>query len=241
MSESPVKGARLNKRQRRRRAEKEEEARQDAVQAALVYDPANPEVRPDDAWHLVARERGPHGTRDPRTRRKRASRSNPLVLRLPKVFGEPRHIFPPRNITACEPQPTSSRGTVRDVTSEPRPSTSRGSIATPPRRPWGLRLNPSTPLPLPRSLFPTETTTKDSPPRDPSPILTPSVPLNISLVAAATPVHVDVSSREESNDDDVLFLAADGSPESFSPSLLGSPPAKRFRPVDGSYRRNLFD
>ncbi|XP_033229265.1 stress response protein nst1-like [Belonocnema kinseyi] len=239
-------------RQEAERARLVEKARQRVLQEPLAqpvaaadrisgppYSSENSHPNIEGGWNLLEIRCGRDGTRDPRKRRPFKDRSIPVVLRLPRFCEEPRYVFPPVNIVRRDGSPAaeSSQPIVVDC-----PST--------PLCPWGLRVPPSTPLPAPGEFIRVNSIPVEIPD---TPTVNAAVPDSDTEARDLHPVSYTPVSRpdqapfrtppvptcEEEPGSDTLLLSAFETPETFSPSLIGSPPAKRFC---GSHRRNLdFD
>lgn len=209
--------------------------------AGPVYDPQSPGLFVRGAWNLLEIQRGSEGTRDPRKKRAFRGRRDALTLRVPRFIEDPRYVFPPVNLVRRNDSPVA--GTSGTITLNCLDS---------PARPWKLKVSPQTPLPDPGELMhfrlapieipiPNDTVAETPRPGTSAEARTPLDP------GAATADHAEQGPARTpatrtplaESDSETLFLSAYETPETFSPSLLGSPSPKRFC---GNHRRNLrFD
>lgn len=201
-----------------------------------VYNPVVPELLPEGVWHLVAIERGQSGTQDPHPSRQQAVRPALISLRLPRFHQEKWYTFPPANTTHQARPSTSGESSTRNA----------ASFITPPR-PLVLSVPHTQKLPSSDKIFRTQGPSSSGSPYVPTPFKPgPSSAPTESHSACGTvdssPPHQPVAIVSSRSGDDVLFLVAESSPVTFSPSLLSSSPPKRFRPSDSGPpfpRRNL--
>lgn len=208
------------------------------VAAPQAYDPEAPALYQEGDWPLLAIRRGRRGTKDPRQRRPRVPRTEPLTLRVPEFARGPRYAFPPLEVV--------NRGRTAVVDCRDPDVTPR-SPRVPPKEvipiPPALCVPPTEKLPAPASFI---TVRIADTPRSPNvaqePTGSPVRPDSTSSLPGTPPGRSTPIPRDDevTPDSEILLIHAERTPELFSPSLLESPPRNRRRQVPDASRRNLL-